>query len=236
MTRHTILLAGSLAALIGSATTSASASVARAVSFEQKVHEADSIVMGTCLSTRSEYATGQHLIVTYSRFRVEKALKGIATGEVVVATPGGEVNGMHQDTIGVPHFQAGDEKVLFVRNSQMGPTVLYFDQGNFDVSREGSEPVITPVPTALVLVDTQSGKAVQPDSTPSTLREFEGRVQKAMSSPVPVSSEFGMVKSGQQKPGSTAEALQTFARENKLLLAAVAFGLAIAAIQFLRNR
>jgi hypothetical protein len=87
------------------------------------------------------------------------------------------VGDIQQDTIGVPKFNVGDEHVLFIRNTQAGPTVLYFDQGTYSVTRDGKgERVVTPAATGAVLIDTQAGRAAAPERA-RTLREFEGLVR-----------------------------------------------------------
>src|SRR6476620_5926017 len=77
----------------------AHATVAQAASFDEKVENAESIVLGRCVKTESRMDPSGRWIVTYSTFKVDQALKGQPASEVTVVTPGGEVNGIHQDTI-----------------------------------------------------------------------------------------------------------------------------------------
>src|SRR5438105_11569257 len=140
------------------ATPSAHAAIAVAASFDQKVDNAAAIILGKCVRTESKLDPSGRWILTYSTFAVEKSFKGGAAGEVTLVTPGGSVDGVHQSTIGVPAFRQGDEHVVFVKNTRLGPTVLYFDQGTYDVTSDGhGERVIAPVPTNVVVVDTQRG-------------------------------------------------------------------------------
>src|ERR1700674_3190956 len=85
------------------------ASIARAIPFDQKVADADSIVLGRCVGTRSEWDPTHRWIITYSTFQVEKTLKGSPGQQVTVATPGGHVGDVYQDSIGVPKFAEGQE-------------------------------------------------------------------------------------------------------------------------------
>jgi hypothetical protein len=167
-----LALAGSLALV-----PTARATTARAIPFEEKVDKAEAIVPGKCVNTRAQWDAGHRWILTYSTFAVEQTMKGNAPAELTLVTPGGEADGVHQDTIGIPAFAPGDERVLFVKNTSVGPTVLYFDQGAYEVSREGREPVVRPVASAAVRVDTQTGNAVEAEG-PRTLRQFAGQVRE----------------------------------------------------------
>jgi len=171
-----LLLAVALAALLPLA---ADATLSRAVPFEEKVEHAAAIVVGRCVAQESRWDDAHKWILTYSRFRVEKALKGQPVPEVTIVTPGGSVDGTHQDTIGVPKFREGEDVVLFVRNTKAGPTVLYFEQGAYRIVNEGTERMVVPATSAAVLIDSQRGKAVTPES-PRTLRAFEEGVRETI--------------------------------------------------------
>src|SRR5438874_2055938 len=157
------------------------AAIAVAASFDDKVDNAAAIILGKCVRTESKFDPSGRWIVTYSTFSVEKSFKGDAAGEVTLVTPGGSVGNIHQSTVGVPAFREGDEQVVFVKNTRLGPTVLYFDQGTYDVSTDArGERVIAPVPTNLVTVDTQRGMAAAPADASRTLRQFEDAVRDSM--------------------------------------------------------
>lgn len=207
----------------------AGATLSRAVAFDQKVDEAQSIVMGKCIRTRSQWDDQHRFIITYSTFALEKALKGTAPAEITVVTPGGQVGSLRQESIGIPVFHEGDERLLFVKNTSAGPTVLYFDQGTYDVSSdEHGEKVIAPVPTAAVRIDTQSGKAVEPEST-RTLREMQRDIQTA-SSRAPQKME--MVRA-RERP--TAAAPESPFGKYKFLLILAVIGAAVATWRLLRH-
>ena len=163
-------------ALLISFASSAAATVARAVSFDEKVESAEAIVLGRCIRNHSALDPSGRWIVTYSTFQVTKTLKGNASGEVTVITPGGVLNGLHQETIGVPRFSEGEQNVLFIRNDRLGPTVLYLDQGAYRVTEDRQ---IAPMPSDLVLIDTQTGRASSTaDEGARSLEEFERDVAR----------------------------------------------------------
>ena len=162
-------------ALLISFASSAAASVARAVSFDEKVESAEAIILGRCIRNHSALDPSGRWIVTYSTFQVSKTLKGNASGEVTIITPGGALNGLHQETIGVPRFSEGEQNVLFIRNDRVGPTVLYMDQGAYRVTDDR----VVPVPSDLVLIDTQTGLARSTaEEGARSLQEFEREVSR----------------------------------------------------------
>src|SRR5882724_5002443 len=169
------------AALVLLAVPAAHAAIAVAASFDDKVDNAAAIILGKCIRTESKYDPSGRWIVTYSTFAVEKSFKGDTAGEVTLVTPGGSVGNVHQSTVGVPAFREGDEHVVFVKNTRLGPTVLYFDQGTYDITTDAhGERVVAPVPTDLVTIDTQRGMAAAPADTPRTLRQFEDAVRDSL--------------------------------------------------------
>lgn len=157
----------------------AEATISRAIAFDEKVENAAAIVLGRCVSQRSQWDDTRRWILTYSTFEVEKAMKGAPSREITIVTPGGNVGDIYQDSIGIPAFRQGSEHVLFVRNSKVGPTVLYFDQGAYDVVSVRGERFVKPVVSSAVLVDTQRGMAVAPEATRS-LRDFETSIRDSI--------------------------------------------------------
>jgi hypothetical protein len=175
MTRPILALAG----LLALAPLTASATISRAVAFEEKVENAASIVVGECIGQQSRWDDARNWILTYSTFRIEKTLKGMPAQEITIVTPGGTVGHIAQEVIGVPKFRQGDERVLFVRNSKAGPTVLYLEQGDYQVVEERGEKFVKPGAESAMLIDTGRGAAAASEPVRS-LREFEGTVRDTM--------------------------------------------------------
>lgn len=168
-----------LAAVLALAPLTAHATISRAMQFDEKVGNAAAIVLGKVVSQRSEWDANRTRILTFSTFQVEKTLKGGPAQQVTLVTPGGVVGDIAQEYVGVPRFAQGDEHVVFVRNTNAGPTVLYFEQGAYRIAADDrGERIVHPLVSSAVLVDTQRGVAVAPER-PRTLREFEGEVRAA---------------------------------------------------------
>lgn len=157
----------------------ADATIVRAMKFDDKVENAEAIIIGTCVAQRSEWDAARNWILTYSTFRIEKTLKGMPAQETTIVTPGGTVDGITQEVIGVPRFREGEQHALFVRPSQAGPTVLYLEQGDYKVVEERGERVVQPAVSSAVLVDTGRGTAVSPERR-RPLREFESSVRETV--------------------------------------------------------
>ena len=218
-------------ALGGVAAPSVQASMATAAPFEEKVDNAAAIVVGRCVKNESRWDPSGRWILTYSTFQVSNTIKGAPAQEVTVVVPGGVVGGVHQSSVGVPAFSEGSENVLFIRNSKVGPTVLYFDQGAYEVrTNERGEKIVAPVASDAVHIDAQRGVAV-PAEAPRTLNEFKNDVDRAVRSAGERRQKMEMVRP-RHAAGPT---LRSMIVDNKLVLAALAAGLLLAAWQLFRK-
>jgi hypothetical protein len=211
----------------------AHAAIAVAASFDDKVDNAAAIILGRCIRTESKMDPSGKWIVTYSTFAVEKSFKGGAAGEVTIVTPGGKVGSLNQSTVGVPDFREGDEHVLFVKNTKAGPTVLYFDQGTYDVRTDAhGERVIAQAPTNLVVMDTQRGMAVTPSDEPRTVRQFETAVRESLRTALDRKQKMAATPAVEPRPSTFADSFG----KNKLLIALALAGLALAGWQLFKRR
>jgi len=209
--------------------TQASATISRAIPFEDKVDNAASIILGKVTDQSTRWDAAHKWILTYSTFRIEKSMKGQPAQEITIVTPGGVVNGIHQETIGVPQFDVGDDHVVFVKNTRSGPTVLYFDQGDYAVESVRGERVVRPAVSNAVMVDTQRGMAVAPES-PSTLREFEDRVRERMRT----KQEIEKMQILEQERRANSSLLRILER-NKALVALALIGAVLATVQLIKR-
>lgn len=211
----------------------AQAAIAQAATFDEKVDHAAAIILGKCVKTEARYDPTGRWIVTYATFDVEESIKGNAAGQVTIVTPGGSVNGVHQETSGIPVFQKGDEHVVFLRNTRIGMTPLYFDQGTYNVTAGAhGEKMIVPMPSNVIHIDTQRAMALAPADEPRTLGDFKRAVSVSMSG---TAKRMQMNVMAGEKPQPQKSFWSTLA-DNKLLIALAFVGIAIAAWQVLRRR
>jgi hypothetical protein len=220
-------IALAFAAVLALMPVAAEATISRAMEFDQKVEKAAAIVVGKVVSQESRWDAGQKRILTYSTFQVEKTLKGAQAAQTTIVTPGGVVGDVAQEFVGVPRFRVGDEHVVFVRNTSVGPTVLYFDQGAYRVSDEGGQRMVHPLVSSAVLVDTQRGMAVAPEDA-RPMREFESRVRASHERRQRYQME--MVRKRQQQASFLYQV-----QSNKSLVALALLGIALATWQFYKR-
>ena len=203
----------------------------KAATFDQKVENAAAIVLGKAVKKESRWDAEHRFILTYTTFRIEKSIKGLpAQQEITIVTPGGVVGDVHQDTVGVPEFSEGNEHVLFLRNTDEGPTVLFFDQGAYDVETERGQKIVKPVASDAVTIDTQRGVAVTPEE-PRSLERFERDVREAENRLLVNRMEMMRKQRAAQEPPSM---WTTIARNRYLILLAI-IGIALATWQFIRR-
>lgn len=208
----------------------AHAAIAAAASFDEKVDNASAIILGKCVKTESRLDPTGRWILTYATFQVQQSMKGAVGATVTVVTPGGTVNGLHQSTIGVPAFREGDENVVFLKDSKLGPTVLYFDQGAYNVTTEGGQKVVAPVASDLVKVDAQRGVAV-PSEMPRVLRDFDGQVRESLRGSAARRAEMDALQAKARKESSIADILM----RNKWIVLIALAGIALATWHLLRR-
>lgn len=227
---RSIALAALLAALV--VTPRAEATLMQAATFDEKVSNAAAIVLGRVVKKESKWDAGHRWILTYTTFRIEKSFKGVPSQqEITVVTPGGDVGDIHQDSIGVPEFAPGSDNVVFIRNSEAGPTVLYFDQGAYDVAKSGNDRVVRPVATDAVQVDTQRGVAVASEE-PRTVQEFEQAIRGAEKRVI--FNRMELIKR-QQQDAETAKSFSATLLRYKWLVGLALLGAAVATWQLLRR-
>lgn len=210
------------------------AAIAELATFDEKVENAAAIVLGKCVRSDARWDAEKRWILTYSTFQVEKVLKGNpAVNELVVITPGGAVSGIHQETLGVPAFKIGDEKVLFIRNTRVGPTVLYFDQGAYDVSIGGhGERLIAPMATSAVKIDAQRGVAVSESEPVRTLPQFERDVQTTI---MEIGKRNKLKMEALEAKRRQQASLATTAKRNRWIITIAILGLMLASIPLMRR-
>lgn len=205
----------------------AEGTVARVVSFEEKVDAADAIVLGRIVATESAWDPTHRWILTRSTLQVEKALKGTPAPQVTLVTPGGTVGRVRQETVGIPSFAAGDEHVVFVRSTAAGPTVAFFEQGLFDVTRDGRGAImVQPASSEVLLVDPtgRRGTAAAQVSGPETLDAFKRRIDEAVR--VNQQRRLDMAAGAAVEPVSHTP-LARFVSENRTALVIVSLALVL---------
>ncbi len=214
----------------------AHSTVARYIPFDQKVDEAEAIVLGRVTGTRSSFDPTGRWILTTATIEVDKSMKGRAGGTIEVTVPGGAVDGIHQQTVGVPAFRMGDERILFVKQERVGPTVLYLDQGTYEVRNDLSgRRTVWPASSDLVLLDNQTGKIAAAEES-RTLESFEREVSLATDRLQRQRLNTAAVSRAVPAERSWRSSAVEFLDENKVLMILLGIGVLISLIPILRRR
>jgi hypothetical protein len=229
MTSNNQRTALAFAAVLAFLPVAAEATIARAVKFDEKVDRAAAIVVGKVVSQQSTWDAKRERILTYSKFQIEQTLKGVPSQEITIVTPGGVVGDIAQDYVGVPRFNTGGEHVVFVKNTNVGPTVLFFEQGAYRVEKDSrGDRIVAPLVTNAVLVDSQRGAAVAPES-PRLLRDFTSNVRESVKR-----REVMRMKMIEQKKREEAS-LWNQVKRNKLLVTVALLGIMLATWQLMKR-
>jgi len=119
------------------------------LSLEDLTLEADSIITGTVVETESQWDTSGGNIYTTVKVAVVDNIKGNDEPDYIsIIIPGGQVDGVTQIVSDTPHFEPGQEALLFLNqlpwyNLNLGSTVPRFFEmcGNFQgqLKIEGSQ-------------------------------------------------------------------------------------------------
>jgi hypothetical protein len=209
----------------------AEATLMKAATFDEKVSKAAAIVLGHVVKKETKWGSDHRWILTYTTFRIDKAIKGVpGQQEITVVTPGGQVGDVLQDTVGVPDFKQGSDNILFIRNTDAGPTVLFFDQGAYDVAKNGNELLVKPVASDAVHIDTQRGVAVAPEEA-RTLDQFEQAVRDSQKRAI--FNRMAMIKRQQQ--ADQDQTVGAMIGTSKWLILVALAGIALATWHFLRR-
>ena len=204
----------------------------QAATFDEKVENANAIVYGKVVNQEARWDSQHRWILTYTTIKVERSLKGVTPAEVTIVTPGGKVGDVYQDTVGIPDFKIGDENAVFVRNTNVGPTVLYFDQGAYEIARDDrGNRMVLPVETEAVRIDAQRGMAVAPEE-PKTLRDFEAAVHDSERRVI-TKTQMAMVK--QRRAGEPKPSILTDLADNAWIVAIAVLGAVLASIPLFKR-
>ena len=95
---------------------------AMAAEIEELVRQADRVVVGTTGVSVSRWDGSSRIIITETTVHVSRVVKGPATAQVVVSTPGGMLpeNNVAMIVPDMPRFARNEDVVLFLRDDHTG--------------------------------------------------------------------------------------------------------------------
>ena len=161
--------------------------VVKKLSEDELADQAESIVIGTCTSIRSEWNEEGTKIFTYITVSPEIPLKGDPIPqEITIKQPGGEVGeiGMHVD--GVSAYEEGEEVILFLKKGRKGfHRTLGLSQGKFSIKTDPISQRKVLIQKRVRLVRTHNGKLEKKNleiksDKKKFLDEFTSRIQNIL--------------------------------------------------------
>jgi hypothetical protein len=172
-------------AILALAADRSAATVVVAKDFAALCREADLIFVGTVVSVESQWSDAdKQSIETLVTFDDLTWLRGTPQPSVTLRFGGGEVDGLHEEIAGAPHFTEGERRVIFAHDGRYVSPIVGFDQGALRVVDGSSGPTVmgAPAPTTvngalhLGTPPADGGSAVPLD-------EFLDRVQRQLALP-----------------------------------------------------
>ena len=152
------------------------------LSVEDLTSTANVIVEARAVQSWTAWNAQRTIIYTYTRFAVDKTLKGRAGTQILVKQPGGVVGEIGQAVPGVRHFMDGEDVALFLRPSFDGDSALSIVglmQGNFRFLR-GNQGEVAVTNGVLGVATLSNGSVRTYHGTTMSLQALETRVQKAV--------------------------------------------------------
>jgi hypothetical protein len=152
------------------------------MSIERLTRASSDVIIGESVDSWTEWDANHTLIYTITRFRVQRAIKGQAGGEIFVRQMGGVSGGYQQKVAGVRHFRTGERSVLFLHPGQgadSGYVVTGLMQGNFAVKTAEADPIVSNGISGVESVDPRSGNVTAFRGASMRLSQLEARVKQA---------------------------------------------------------
>ncbi len=163
---------------------SASATTMMRADLPELARTADTIVHGTVRRVESRWSGDGRRIVTDVEIQVTEALKGQASGSVLVTQPGGRVGDIGQKVSGLASFAPGEEVVLFLeRRGPQAFRVAGMAQGKYQVQRSGDGTRVLAVPEStedVLLVDPDTRQATASSARTLSLAELKASIRTAL--------------------------------------------------------
>jgi hypothetical protein len=106
------------------------------LSFEELVGQSDVVAHGRVASIRVAWDAERENIWTHYEIALDEALKGSPGRTVEIQEPGGELDGVRMEIIGAPHYELGEEVVVFASPTPAGLRTCGWGQGRFVVEGE----------------------------------------------------------------------------------------------------
>jgi hypothetical protein len=172
-----------LALMVGVAAAAAATTVLP-MTVEKLANISSHVIEGKAVQSWSQWDASHTMISTYTKFQVQRALKGQPPAYVVVKQLGGRVGNFTQKVAGVHHWQTGENAFLFLRPGLALDGTLVVTgtiQGNFLVktAADGTRVASNGMPE-VNQYNVSTGTVTSFGGNTMRLKDLESRVQKAV--------------------------------------------------------
>lgn len=178
--RSTMLLTAVIVSLVCAAG-STRATTLMPMSVAQMAQAAQEIVRAHCMANATHWDHGE--LWTFTTFDVQENWRGTAAGRITVRLLGGRTAQVTSTVSGVPHFQPGEEVVLFLEPASLGSySIVSWQQGTFRIRRDDAtgEERVTQDTAWLETYDPAARRFVAFGIRNLAIEELRDRVQAAI--------------------------------------------------------
>ncbi len=149
------------------------------LSFEELVGQSEVVAHGRVASIRVAWDTDRENIWTHYEIVMDEALKGSPGLTVEIQEPGGELDGVRMEIIGAPHYQVGEEVVVFASRTPGGLRTCGWGQGRFVVEGEpGQRRVRNDLGDIQLTAPSKAGRYRAATAPDESLAVFKQRIRK----------------------------------------------------------
>lgn len=141
----------------------------------QLVGDADSIIHGRIEQVYAQWDDQMKLVFTFVDVRIYEPLKGERRQSVLLRQLGGKIGALNMSVAGMPHFNRGDEVILFLKGNAEGTYhTVGLNQGKYDVLGGFAVSKVSDVQ----LFDSKTGQFVGgPVVTREPLESFKAKIR-----------------------------------------------------------
>ena len=101
------------------------------LSFAELVGQSEVVVQGQVVSVRVAWDADHASLWTHYEVQVDDTLKGTQGPMLAIQEPGGELDGVRMEIVGAPHYELGEEVVIFASRTPLGLRTCGWGQGRF---------------------------------------------------------------------------------------------------------
>jgi hypothetical protein len=151
------------------------------MSVAQMTQAAQEIVRARCVANATHWDHGE--LWTFTAFDVQENWRGTATGQISVRLLGGRTAQITSTVSGVPHFQPGEDVVLFLEPTSLGGySIVSWQQGTFRIRRDAAtgEDRVTQDTARLETYDPAARRFITFGIRGLAIEELRNRVQAAI--------------------------------------------------------